>query len=52
MSLSQVSGCLSCEHGIGLELLLPHLAGVIVEAAELAGGRPCKIISNKGRADY
>jgi transposase len=32
---------LSCEHGISLELLLPHLAGVIVEAAELAGGRLC-----------
>jgi transposase len=41
VSLSQVSGCLSCEHGIGLELLLPHLAGVIVEAAELVGGRLC-----------
>ena len=36
MSLSQVSGCLSCQHAISLERLLPHLAGVIVEAAELA----------------
>ena len=39
MSLSQVSRCLSCQYGIGLEVLLPHLAGVAVEAAELAGGR-------------
>ena len=38
MSLSQASGCLSCQHGISLEWLLPHLDGVIVEAAELAGG--------------
>jgi transposase len=41
VSVSQVSGCLWCEHGIGLEGLLPHLAGVIVETAELAGGRLC-----------
>ena len=39
MTLSQVSGCLSCQHGISVELLLPHLAGVIVETAELADGR-------------
>jgi transposase len=37
VSLSQVSGCLSCQHGISWERLLPHLAGVVVEAAELAG---------------
>jgi len=30
---------LSCQYGIGLEVLLPPLAGVAVEAAELAGGR-------------
>ena len=41
MSLSQVRGCLSCQHGISLEMLLPHLGGVIVEAAEVAGGRLC-----------
>jgi DNA-directed RNA polymerase subunit N (RpoN/RPB10) len=41
VSLSQVSGCLSCQHGISPELLLPHLAGVVVEVAELAGGRLC-----------
>ncbi len=40
MSLSQLSGYLSCQHGISLELL-PHLAGVAVEAAELAGGLLC-----------
>ena len=39
MSLSQVSGCLSCCHGVSLGVLLPHLAGVAVEAAEIAGGR-------------
>ena len=37
MSVSQFSGCLSCQHEISLERLLPHLAGVVVEAAELAG---------------
>ena len=39
MSFSQFSECLSCHHGISLGLLLPHLAGVIVEIAELADGR-------------
>ncbi len=39
MSLSQFSGCLSCQCGISLEMLLPHLAGVITEAAGLDGGR-------------
>ena len=37
MSLSQVSECLSCCHEASLGLLLPHLAGVIVEAAEVTG---------------
>jgi hypothetical protein len=32
---------LSCQHGISLERLLPHLAGAVVETAELAGGRLC-----------
>ena len=36
MPLSQVR-CLPCQHDHGLELLLPHLAGVIVEKTELAG---------------
>ena len=39
MSLLQVSECLSCCHGVSLGLLLPHLAGVAVEAAEVAGGQ-------------
>jgi len=39
LSLLQVNGCLSCCHGVSLGLLLPHLAGVAVEAAEVAGGR-------------
>jgi transposase len=37
LSVSQFSGCLSCQHEISLERLLPHLSGVVVEAAELAG---------------
>jgi len=35
LSLSQVSRCLSCQHGHDLGVLLPHLAGVIVEEARL-----------------
>ena len=50
MSLSQVSGCLSCEHGISFEVLLPHLAAVIVEKAELAGDRLC--LRARARADH
>lgn len=38
VSLSQDSECLSCRYGQGLELFLPHLAGVVVEDAEVAGG--------------
>ena len=50
MSLSQVSGCLSCQHGISLEWLLPHLAGVIAEAAEMTNGLLC--IWARARADH
>jgi transposase len=39
LSLLQVSGCLSCGHGVSLGLVLPHLAPVVVEGAEVAGGR-------------
>ena len=49
MSLSQVSECLSCQHGITFEVLLPHLAAVIVEKAELAGDRLC--LWARARAD-
>ena len=37
MSLSQVSECLSCQHELGLDWLLPHLAAVTVETAGLGG---------------
>ena len=36
--MSQVNGCLSCRSGISLETLLPHLAGVTAETAELEDG--------------
>ena len=49
MSLSQVNGYLSCQHEVSLERLLPHLAGVIVDAAGLAGGLLCP--RARGRAD-
>jgi transposase len=49
VSVLQVSGCLSCQHGISLERLLPHLAGVVVEAAELAG---CMCLWARARADH
>jgi transposase len=38
LSLLQVSECLSCCHGVSLGLLLPHLAGVAVDAAEISVG--------------
>ena len=41
MSLSQGSRCLSCQHGHDLEVLLPHLAGVVVERIEPAGTLLC-----------
>jgi len=39
VSLSQVSGCLSCQQGISAGQLLPHLAPVVVERAEIAQDR-------------
>jgi transposase len=41
LSLSQDDGCLSCQPGLELGVLLPHLAGVIVEGAELAAAWLC-----------
>jgi transposase len=41
VSLSQVSECVSCQQGIGFPVLLPHLAGVDVENAEVVGARLC-----------
>jgi transposase len=39
VSLSQASQCLSCQSGPGLGVLLPHLAGMVVERAEITGDR-------------
>jgi len=39
VSSSQVNGCLSCRCGISVGELLPHLAGVIAEAAGLEYGK-------------
>ena len=50
MSFSQFSGCLSCQHEISLERLLPHLAGVVVEAAELAGSLCLWVRARAGQA--
>jgi Transposase/zinc-finger of transposase IS204/IS1001/IS1096/IS1165 len=41
LSLSQDSRCLSGQRGHRLQVLLPHLAGAIVEKAEPAGGLLC-----------
>jgi transposase len=41
VSLSQVDGCLSCQPGLELGILLPHLAGVVVEKTELAAAWLC-----------
>jgi len=49
LSLSQDTRCLSCQRGHDLEVLLPHLAGAIVEEAELAGELLC--IRARARAD-
>jgi hypothetical protein len=38
VSLSQGDACLSCPGSLGLSVLLPHLAGVIVEAVTPAAG--------------
>jgi transposase len=49
LSLSPCSECLSCQHVHVLGLLLPHLAGVVVENAEVTGARLC--IWARPRAD-
>jgi transposase len=41
LSLSQGSTCLSCQHGLDLEVLLPHLAGAVVVSIEPAGPLLC-----------
>ena len=50
MSVSQFSGCLSCQHEISLERLLPHLSGVVVEAAGLAGSLCLRVRARAGQA--
>lgn len=49
MSFLQVSECLSCQHGISFETLLPHLAAVIVEEAEVSGD--CVWLRARARSD-
>ena len=49
MSFSQVSECLSCQYGISFEMLLPHLAAVTVEKAEISGD--CVWLQARARAD-
>lgn len=50
MPLSPCSECLSCP--CGLEVLLPHLAGVVIERVELAGERAAGLGARAhGRAD-
>jgi transposase len=49
VSFSQVNECLSCQHGISFEMLLPHLAAVVVEAAEISGD--CVWLRARTRAD-
>ena len=41
MSLSPCGNCLSCGSACGLELLLPHLAGVVVDQADQLPGLVC-----------
>ena len=49
MSLSQGSRCLSCQHGHDLEVLLPHLAGVVVDSDR--AGRGAAVHQGRARAE-
>ncbi|MGH3282882.1 MAG: hypothetical protein ACRDNW_27655, partial [Trebonia sp.] len=49
MSYSQVSEYLSCQYGVSFETLLPHLAAVIVEDAEVSGD--CVRLRARARAE-
>ena len=49
MSSLQVSECLSCLCGISFEMLLPHLAAVVVEEADISGD--CLWLRARARAD-
>jgi transposase len=49
VSLSQGDGCLSCPGAVELGVLLPHLAGVIVEGVAVSAGLVCVLA--RARAD-
>jgi transposase len=49
VSFSQLSQCLSCQCGISFEMLLPHLAAVLVEDAGISGD--CVWLQACARAD-
>jgi transposase len=49
VSFSQVNECLSYQYGISFEMLLPHLAAVTVEKAEISGD--CVWLQARARAD-
>ena len=52
MSLSLSGNCLSCGSPCGLEVLLPHLAGVVVEQVDRLPGLVCLSVrarSEEGR---
>ena len=49
MSFLQANGCLSCQHGISFEMLLPHLVAVIVEETEIVGD--CVWLLARARTD-
>jgi hypothetical protein len=51
VSLSQGDMCLSCPGSVDLGVLLPHLAGVIVEAVRHPGRRPLRKVLAHGRDD-
>ena len=48
MSLSPSGCCLSCGSACGLELLLPHLAGVVVEQVDRLPGLVCVWVRSRG----
>lgn len=49
MSLSPSGSCVSCGSATGLELLLPHLAGVVVEQADQLRGLVCLSVRVRGK---
>jgi hypothetical protein len=51
VSLSPSGNCLSCGSACGLELLLPHLAGVVVEQVDQLPGLVCIWVRPQPRRD-